>query len=131
MYPVPNHLEVEDTFLIGLTMRQWLLLFIGAVTSYLLLLNLLAAIPDPRLAVFGGAALALLFFTGILLLALVRIGGRWMEEWGLVCLLYLARPRVLLWRFPSLDRSERRAVRRRAREQTTDERQQPEESPWE
>jgi hypothetical protein len=129
--PVPNHLEVEDTFLIGLTMRQWLLLFIGAVTSYLLFLNLLAALPDPRLATFGGAAVALLFFTGILLLALVRIGGRWMEEWGLVCLLYLARPRVFLWRFQPLDGSERRAVRRRARKQATDERQQLEESPWE
>ncbi len=107
--PVPNHLDVEDTFVFGLSMRQCLLLFLGAVSSSLLYLTLLDAIPDPGLAVTTGAAGALLFFGGILLAALLRVGGRWIEEWGVVTLLYLSRPRIALWRFAPPEPEPRRA----------------------
>ena len=126
MFPVPNHLDVEDTFLFRLTMRQCLLLFIGAVLSYLLFLNLLSLIPDPTLAIFGSATVALFFFAGMLLVAFLRIGNRPLEEWGLVCLLYLNRPRISLWRFHTFDASERRACV----EQVTRERQEQEEELW-
>lgn len=128
VYDVPNHLDVEDTFVLGLTMRQCLLLFIGAGMAYLLFLNLLAAIPDPRLAVFGSAALASLFFLGMLLVALLRVGKRPLEEWGLVTLLYVSRPRVYLWRYASPDAFARRHLR--AWERATGARPEQEDEAW-
>lgn len=124
---VPNHLDVEDTFGFGLTMRQCLLLFIGAVMSYLLFLNLLTAIADARLAVLGSATAAVLLFTGVLLVVFLRLGNRPMEEWGLICLLYVSRPRLHLWQFHHLDAWQ---VRQHARSRRMRERQAQEEEQW-
>lgn len=126
--PVPNHLDVEDTFVFGLTMRQCLLLFIGAVMSYVLFLNGLSVISDPRLALFGSAAMALLLFVGMLLIALLRLGGRGLEEWGLVSLIYLSRPKIALWRFAPPDACARRPMQ--ARDRATRERQNWEDEAW-
>ncbi len=101
--PVPLHLETEDHFLFGLTVRQCLLLFVGAGLSYSLFLQVFDRIPNPMAALIIGLSLALLFFLGMVALAFAHVSGRGLEEWGLVILLYLSQPKVFIWHFNTPD----------------------------
>lgn len=107
MHTIPNLLDTEDTFLFGLTMRQGLILFVGAGTSYLLFENIFALIADPGGALMVGLAVALLFFGAMVALAFVRRDGRGLEEWGVVLLLYASRPKIYLWSINAPDVFER------------------------
>lgn len=99
MHKIPNLLATPDLFLFGLTARQGLMLLVGVGTDYLLFLQVLALFPDPTLALLAGLCMALLFLGAILALTFLQPGERGLEEWGMVLLLYTARPRVYSWRF--------------------------------
>lgn len=104
MHPIPNHLETEDQFVFGLTMRQCLLLFVGAGLSDVLFVNTFALFPAPTTVnLVVCLAMAALCFLGIVALAFLRRGGRELEEWGLVLLVYLAHPKVYTWHFNAPD----------------------------
>lgn len=99
MHKIPNLLETPDLFLFGLTMRQGLMLLVGVGSSYLLFLHVFALFADPTLALLAGLCAALLFLGLTLALAFLQRSGRGLEEWGMILLLYVARPRVYGWRF--------------------------------
>ncbi|HEY1348903.1 MAG TPA: hypothetical protein VGF67_04680 [Ktedonobacteraceae bacterium] len=129
MHKIPNLLATPDLFLFGLTVRQGLMLLVGGGTGYLLFLHIFALFADPTLALLAGLCAALLFLGLTLALAFLQRGGRGMEEWGMVLLLYLARPRIYSWRpgLPARESARRWSVPastlRRQRTRT-------EEQPW-
>lgn len=91
-HEIPTHLHVEDRPFWGLTARQLAVLLSGLVASYGLWLQWPALPMDLR---SGLAAIGALL---TLALALLRPGGRRPEEWAMVALRYLTRPRVACWR---------------------------------
>lgn len=101
-YQIPTHLDVEDKIIsyngIGLTVRQAFLLVLGwslAVDGWRALDGLahlgLAGVVL-RLAVSAVPGLLACF------VAFTRVGGRHLESWLLVVLLYHTKPKVYLWR---------------------------------
>jgi hypothetical protein len=99
MHKIPNLLATPDLFLFGLTVRQGLLLLVGAGTGYLLFLHVFALFADPTFALLAGLCAALLLLGVTLTLVFLHRGGRGLEEWSIVLLLYATRPRIYGWRF--------------------------------
>lgn len=102
-HKIPNHLEVEDVFILGLTIRQCVLIGVGAAMAYALFTDVFAAFADPVLGLVVGLVAAFLLFGCLLAVALVKLAGRGLDEWLLVLLIYWLRPRTYLWRFNRLD----------------------------
>src|SRR5918911_961465 len=98
VYELPTHLQVEDTLLLGLSARQLLRLLIGASLAYGFWDQ--AAGVHPYLRVGLTAGLALLG----LLLALLRPGGRALDQWILAGLLFCLLPRRRVWQRTPTDR---------------------------
>ncbi len=98
-HKIPNHLEVEDMFILGLTIRQCVLIGVGAAMAYALFTDVFAAIADPVLGLVASLAAAFVLFGCLLAIALVKLAGRGLDEWLLVLLIYWLRPRIYLWRF--------------------------------
>jgi hypothetical protein len=98
---VPTHLRTPETILtvggFSLSVRQFLLLLLGAAFSYNLWLHLsvLATLPGGQIGRFLLAVVPMLV---AIALASVRIAGRTLDRWLLVLLLYSQRPKLLLWR---------------------------------
>jgi hypothetical protein len=91
-HEVPTHLDVEDRVLFGLTVRQFLYLLVGSSASYGLWDQLSATPSLARIGCVGVCLLTTLAF------ALLRPGGRPLEEWLVAGLVYLASPRSSIWR---------------------------------
>src|SRR4051794_32613881 len=92
VYELPTHLQVEDTLLLGLTVRQLLRLLIGASLAYGFWDQATALHSFVRLGITAG--LALLGF----LVALVRPGGRPLDQWLLAALIFYVLPRRGIWK---------------------------------
>jgi len=90
-HQVPTHLDVEDRVLFGLTVRQFLYLLVGSSASYGLWDQLGDAPSLARIGCVGVILLTTLAF------ALLRWGGRPLEEWLAAGLIYIARPRASTW----------------------------------
>ena len=99
---VPTHLRTPETLLtiagLNLSIRQFLLLLLGAATSYNFWLHLEA------LGFFGAGIgqlfrllLALLPTLVAMAFAFLRLAGRTLDRWLLVTLWYLGRPRRFVW----------------------------------
>jgi len=91
-HEIPTHLAVEDRLVLGLSARQAMYLIAAVAGGYSAWNEATAAPPELRL---GLAALCLLLGAA---LALVRPGGRGLDEWLFVVLHYLATPRRCAWR---------------------------------
>lgn len=98
-HKIPNHLEVEDVFVLGLSIRQCVIIGVGAAMAYALFTDVFAAIPDPVLGLVVGLVAASVLFGCLLSVALIKLAGRSLDEWLLVFLIYLLRPQISLWRF--------------------------------
>ena len=92
LYELPTHLQVEDALIAGLTARQLLRLMIGASLAYGVWDQMVWLPPEVRLAL--AAVLAVI---GVLF-ALLRPGGRPLDQWLLAGLLFVVLPRRLVWR---------------------------------
>ena len=92
IYELPTHLQVEDQLIAGLTARQLLRLVIGASLAYGVWDQVIWLPPEVRLAL--AAVLAVI---GVLC-ALLRPGGRPLDQWLLAGLLFVVLPRRLVWR---------------------------------
>src|ERR687886_139226 len=90
-HEIPTHLNVEDTVLLGLTARQLGTLMACAALGYRLWIQW------PALPVSARIALAATCLLVGLVLALVRPGGRPLEQWAVAGLAYLAAPRRTTW----------------------------------
>jgi hypothetical protein len=92
IYELPTHLQVEDVLIAGLTARQLLRLVVGASLAYGVWEQAVWLPQEVRLA-----AAAVLIVIGILV-ALLEPGGRPLDQWLLVGMLFVALPRRLVWR---------------------------------
>ena len=91
-HEIPTHLNVADKAFYGLSVRQAMYLITGFSGAF----GLWSQWPDVPTAVrIALAAFCLLSATA---LAVIRPGGRGIEEWAFVALRYLALPKVCLWR---------------------------------
>jgi len=100
---VPTHLRTPETLLsiagFSLSIRQFLLLLLGAALSYDLWLQL-----GKRGVLAGGVGLIVRFLLAVLpvllagTLAFLRLAGRTLDRWAFLALSYLARPRRFVWR---------------------------------
>ncbi len=90
-HEIPTHLNVEDSVLLGLSARQIATLMACAAVGYRLWMQW-PGLPLPLRAGLGAACL----LVGVVL-ALVRPGGRPLEQWGLAALAHLAGPRRTTW----------------------------------
>src|SRR5688500_11107941 len=96
-HEIPTHLNVEDKLLLGLTARQFLFMLASIALGY----SLWDGHPDlPPVARLGLAAACVLVAA---LLALVRPGGRGLDQWLFVLLYHLAPPRRAAWRVAEPD----------------------------
>jgi hypothetical protein len=101
-YQIPTHLEVEDKIIsyngIGLTVRQAFLLVLG----WSLAVDVWRALDGLAHLGLAGVVLRLVVSAvpGLLacFIAFTRVGGRHLESWLLVVLLYHTKPKVYLWR---------------------------------
>jgi hypothetical protein len=91
-HEVPTHLNVEDRVLFGLTVRQLLYLLVGSSASYALWEQLSASALPIRIACTAVCVGVTLAF------ALLRLGGRPLEEWLVALLVFLGTPRQAIWR---------------------------------
>jgi hypothetical protein len=98
-HQIPTHLNVEDKLLFGLTARQFLTILIGVSLAYSAWNQ--PAAPASLHLPLAAACLALTF-----VLALVRPGDRPIEQWALVALIYIARPRASSWSRPEPEPSD-------------------------
>ena len=90
-HEIPTHLNVEDKAFFGLSVRQVTYLTVGFSGAYGLWSNW----PDlPLAARVALAALCLLVAAAV---ALLRPGGRGLEEWAFVALHYTAVPKLAVW----------------------------------
>jgi len=101
-YQIPTHLEVEDKIIsyngFGLTVRQAFLLVIG----WSLAVDVWRSLDGLTGLGMAGVALRLVISAapGLIacFIAWTKVGGRHLESWLLVVLLYHTKPKVYLWR---------------------------------
>jgi hypothetical protein len=96
-HEVPTHLNVEDRVLFGLTVRQFLYLLVGSSAAYALWDQPMLASSGVRACAAAACVLVTLAF------ALLRPGGRALEEWLVSALFFLTTPRCATWRPPEPD----------------------------
>ena len=91
-HEIPTHLNVEDRAFLGLSFRQVMHLTVGAATAYAIWNQWLWA---PIALRVGATGLCLLVAVAF---ALVRPGGRALEEWAFAALHHAATPKRATWR---------------------------------
>lgn len=100
---VPNHLETEDKFILNLSMRQCVILFVALCMAYALFNDIFNAIPDAGLGLGLGLAGALLVFLAGVALALIRVHRRGLDEWVFILFMYAVAPKTYTWHFNKPD----------------------------
>jgi PrgI family protein len=93
-YDVPTHLETEDTLLFGLTVRQVLLIALGATIGYNVWQTLQHQHASPVLALVPALLCPVIAF----LVTTLAPAGRPLEQWLFIIARYLAMPRYAVWR---------------------------------
>ena len=91
-HEIPTHLDVQDKAFCGLSVRQVLCLTSGVAVSYGLWQHAVALPTSLRL----GLAMSCLLLVAAV--ALVRPGGRGLEEWTVVAAHYATVPGEAVWR---------------------------------
>ena len=91
-HEIPTHLNVEDKLLLGLTARQFIYMLASVALGYSLWDGHPELPPEARLVLAAACVLV-----GALV-ALVRPGGRGLDQWLFVVLGPLASPRRPAWR---------------------------------
>jgi hypothetical protein len=107
LHRVPNHLEIEDKFILSLSMRQCAILFVALCLGYLLFADIFNAVPDAGLGLALGLAAALLVCLAGVALALIRIHKRGLDEWVFVLCIYALTSKIYTWHFNQPDTFER------------------------
>jgi len=90
-HEVPTHLNVEDKLLFGLSARQCLYMLVGSSASYTLWDQAISLHAALRVGLVACILVISLAF------ALLRPGGRSLEEWLAAALVYAASPRRSTW----------------------------------
>lgn len=90
-HEIPTHLDAPDRFLFGLTAKQAMQLMAAAAGTY-------GTLDNPVLPVEAKLPLAVVGALLGLALALIRPGGRALEEWLVLLACHVASPRQMVWR---------------------------------
>lgn len=107
VHKIPNHLEVEDKFILFLSIRQCVIVFVAACIAYEVFNGVFQAIPAAGLALVIALVAALLIFVAGLALAIIRIHSRGLDEWLFVLLMYAVQPKQYTWHYNQPDAFER------------------------
>ncbi|HET7771078.1 MAG TPA: PrgI family protein [Chloroflexota bacterium] len=91
-HELPTHLNVEDRVVLGLTLRQLMILMFGCAAAYGLWSQWTLVPAELRVTLAVGCLIA------ATLLALARPHGRPLEEWGFAALRYATVPKATVWR---------------------------------
>lgn len=102
-HKIPLHLETEDKFIFGLTMRQCVIFGVSACMGYASFSDLFHLIPTVLPALILGLVSAALLLVCGAVVALVNVYGRGLDEWAIVLLMYVSQPRTYLWHFHASD----------------------------
>lgn len=102
-YQIPTHLGTPDTLdlplfgiTVSLTIRQAVCFLLGGSLVFRLWEQTTALTGLVEWLVHDGACVLLAFATTVI--AIQKIQHRFLEEWGLILVQYLSRPKVFLWR---------------------------------
>jgi PrgI family protein len=97
-HEIPTHLEVEDRILFGLTLRQGIILLLGATAGYFLFAQSGQAIADIHVPLALRIGLGLLPALVALAVAMIQPAGRPLEDWFFAIVRYLGVPKQCVWR---------------------------------
>jgi hypothetical protein len=97
-HEIPTHLNVEDTVVLGLSIRQFAYLVVGLAGGY----GLWNQWPDLVLGL--RVVPAGMWLIAAVTIALVRPYGRGLEEWAFVALHFAVLPKQTVWRVPESER---------------------------
>lgn len=128
VHKIPIHLETEDKFVYSLTLRQCVVLGIGATLAYTGFFSVFTSLPNPGLGFTLGLLTAFSLLICGVALAFVKVFGRGLGEWATVLLVYLMQPHIYLWRFATPDVFEQFHQRIHMRRRGI--RQNPEDDTW-
>ena|SRR5579883_871126 len=95
-HKIPLHLEVEDHIIAGLSARQLLLIGAGLALGYLVW----SSFSFLNVTLWGVVLDALLSLLPALLgvvAAFFRPASRGLEEWAMICFIFLSQPTRYLW----------------------------------
>lgn len=96
-HEIPTHLEVEDRILFGLTLRQGIILLLGATAGYFLFAQSGRIIADIHVPLALRIGLGLLPALVALAVALIQPAGRPLEDWFFAIVRYLTVPKQCVW----------------------------------
>jgi len=91
-HEIPTHLNVEDKAFFGLSVRQFMYLVTGLAGAYG------GWMQFPTWPVAIRVLLVVLNVIGAVAMAIIRPGGRGLDEWALVFLRSRLVPRVAIWK---------------------------------
>lgn len=94
LHEIPTHLNVEDTVVLGLSIRQFAYLVVGLAGGYGLWNQWPDLVLGLRVVPPG------MWLIAAVTIALVRPYGRGLEEWAFVALHYAVLPKQTVWRVP-------------------------------
>lgn len=97
-HEIPTHLEVEDRILFGLTLRQGIILLLGATAGYFLFAQSGQALAGIHLPIAVRIGFGLLPVLVALAVALIQPAGRPLEDWFFAIARYLTLPKQCVWR---------------------------------
>jgi hypothetical protein len=93
----PTFLNEQPTIIFGRTGRELLIMVCGAVLSYKIWDDLHNLLPG-LVGGFLGILLAIIILLSFIVLALVKIGYRPLEEWIFSWFLFVASPKIYLYK---------------------------------
>ncbi len=105
-HEIPTHLDVEDKLLLGLTVRQVLIVMLGCAIGYLLW-HAFGQAQWPTMLRFIFSVIPACVSVA---LAVLKPVGRTLELWVIIWLRYQAQARVYTWRPVPADRADALAV---------------------
>lgn len=98
-HKVPIHLDVEEKFIFGWTVRQCFILGMGAALGWGLFVQMSGVLPLTVLAQLFSLFCGVVVFVISAGMAFFRLAGRSLEQWALVVLLYVSAPKWYRWSF--------------------------------
>jgi hypothetical protein len=94
----PTFLNEQPTVVFGRTSRELLVILVGLTGAYLVWTNLGALIPGSDIGVmFIKGLFAIVPLIGSIIVALVKIASRPLEEWAAIGIFYFLTPKVYLY----------------------------------
>jgi hypothetical protein len=112
----PTFLNEQPTIIFGRTGRELLIMVCGAVLSYKVWDDIYSLLPS-LIGTFLGILLAIIIMLFFIILALVKIGYRPLEEWIFSWFIFVAIPKIYLYKPWEADVEYQAELERSEREQ--------------